>query len=197
MEREYTIEQIVADAVGFGPLEMLFADDRVAEIRVEGPDRIMVRRGESFEKADVAFRSLEHLYLIAGRLLGTEGTWSEPAPNSVVERDVPADFQMTARFPATALEAPSLHFRRLRPAVEPVPIPAPRLPRREQQLFVAFVKACWGVGVDDLQAADEARLRPVAEQVVDEFLAEEGVPDAEERKRLVVLILNEARVNVG
>src|SRR5262245_66139433 len=60
-ECELTIEQVVADALGFGPLEVLFSDDRVQEVRVDEPDRIRVRLGEEDVLAGIPFRSLEQL----------------------------------------------------------------------------------------------------------------------------------------
>src|SRR5438045_4285277 len=69
MERERLIEEILDDAFGFGPLEMLFHDERVREIRVEGPRRVLARRNDSLEMTDTAFRNLERLYLVCSRLL--------------------------------------------------------------------------------------------------------------------------------
>jgi Flp pilus assembly CpaF family ATPase len=40
MERECLIDEILDDAIGFGPLGVLFHDDRVREIRVESPRRM-------------------------------------------------------------------------------------------------------------------------------------------------------------
>jgi pilus assembly protein CpaF len=195
MEREATILHVVADALGLGPLEMLFGDDRVQEIRVDGPDRILVRRGGAFEPADVTFlfRSLEQLYLISGRLLAEGGEPADPAPSSVIEREAPANFWLTARFPATRQEPPRLHFRRLRPAVPPVSLPPPRLPPRELRVFVRFVRACYAAGLDDLLAAQQADLQRVAREVVQDFLAEGGPVNTEERDRLVAVLVQEAR----
>lgn len=198
LERERTIEEVLADAVGFGLLEAYFGDDRVQEIWVEGPDKIRVRCGDAILSAQFSFQSRDQLYLITERLLKASGQTLDPAPGSVVEREeTPPNFILTARFPTSRQESPTLHFRRLRPAVVPAVAPAlvpPRLPPHELRLFVRFVKACFNAGIDDLIAADEATLRPLAEQAVNDFLvsAEHSVP-AEERERLVTLMLLEAR----
>jgi hypothetical protein len=104
MERERLIDEILDEALGYGPLEMLFLDERIREIRIESPERIVVQRqaragtpvssqqdpeSGSFEPVDTRFRSLEQLYLICGRLLrgprkklAAQGKPVEPAVNS-------------------------------------------------------------------------------------------------------------------
>jgi len=189
-EREMTIQAVVADALGFGPLERLFDDDCVQEIRVDGPDKVLVRRAADFEPSEVPFRDADQLWLITARLLGHDGSG---CVGQVVEREVPANFRLTATFGATPDEPPALHFLRLRPNVPPVVIPPPRLPPRELRAFVRFVKACHAAGVADLLAADDATLRPLAERAVDDFLGEGGHAAEGERERMVAALLNEAR----
>src|SRR5262245_41087216 len=67
MERERLVDEVLDEVLGFGPLHALFADDKVQEIRVEGPDQIHVRCGESFTASEICLRSLEQLYVICGR----------------------------------------------------------------------------------------------------------------------------------
>jgi hypothetical protein len=195
MERERLIDEILDDTFGFGPLEMLFHNQRVREVRVESPEHILVRLHESLQPAETAFRSLEQLYLICGRLLSAaQGRQVEPAVNSVVEMEVPRDFLMTALFPASRLESPILHFRRLRGPAPPPAIPVPTLPPREQRLLIRFVKTLHEAGFDDMRRMDDRLARPVAEHVLNEFFTEETeVIAAEERARMVETILNEAR----
>jgi hypothetical protein len=78
LEREMTVDMVVADALGYGAIEAFCWDDSVLEVRVEGPQRILIRRGESFELTLIEFRSLEQLYLITGRLLGTPSKPIDP-----------------------------------------------------------------------------------------------------------------------
>jgi len=170
VERETTIEAFVADALGFGPLEWLFDDDRVQEVRTDGP-ATLVCRGADFEPSCVPFRDEHQLRLITRRLLGHDET---AFVSRVIEWEMPENFWLTVRFGATPWQPPALHFRRLRPNVPPAVIPPPRLPPRELRAFVRFVKACHAAGIDDLLTAEEVTLRPLAERTVDDFLAEEG-----------------------
>ncbi|HEV2946481.1 MAG TPA: hypothetical protein VGX70_03840 [Gemmataceae bacterium] len=194
MERERLIDEILDDTFGFGPLGMLFHNDRVREIRVDGSQQIMVRKKESFEPAETAFRGVEQVYLVCARLLSAaQGKEVEPIPGSSVELEAPPGFQMKADFPTTRLQSPILHFRRLRePAPEPT-IPAPNLPPREQRIFVRFVKALHDAGHDELSRVDGSTARRIAEQVVDEALAKEKETiSADERAKIIQAALIEA-----
>lgn len=194
MERERLIREILDDAFGFGALERLFRDDAIQEIRVEGPDKLFIRRQDQWEPAETWFRSLEQLYLICGRLLSAAlKKPTEPGVNTVIERELPNHFQMAARFPATRLVPPSLHFRRLRAPAPPADIPVASRSRREQQLLIRFLKALYEAGLDNFSRFQVPTLRRIAEQVVAEFLqAENEATTQEERTRLVETIMDEA-----
>jgi len=43
-EREELFEQIVADVLGFGPIEPLLRDDSITEIMVNGPSQVYIER---------------------------------------------------------------------------------------------------------------------------------------------------------
>ena len=194
MERERLIDEILDDAIGFGPLGILFQDERVREIQVESPQRILLRRQCSFEIADARFRSLEQLYLVSSRLLSmAQGQRLDPPVKAVIQMEVPSNFLMTAEFPASQMQSPILHFRRLQEPPPPPEIPVPTLPRREQQIFIRFVTAFHAVGLDNLPHLDASVARPIAERVVQEFCGlENGGIASEERTQVVETILNEA-----
>jgi hypothetical protein len=189
MERERAIDEVMDNLFGYGPLGSLLCSDGVEEIDVSGPDRIQVRP-ETASDCIAPFRGLEQLYLICARLLG-----QEPVPGSVVERAVD-NFWLTARIPGSRQAPPTLHFRRVRRKSAPVELPPPRLPQREQRLFVRFVAACHAAALDEYSSASV--LRELAEQVVDELLAESPAhPGESVRACLVQTMLDEFQAASG
>jgi hypothetical protein len=100
---------------------------------------------------------------------------------------------MKARFPASRLQSPILHFRRLREPPPPPPIPAPTLPSREQRILIRLMKTLYENGFDELRLADESVVRHFAKRVVQEFFAEQNEEvTPEECANIVQVIMKEA-----
>ena len=55
-ERERLFEQIVADVLGYGPIQPFLDDETVTEILVNGAEQIFVERNGILEETDVQFR---------------------------------------------------------------------------------------------------------------------------------------------
>ncbi len=72
-ERKRLFEQIVADILGFGPLEPLLADDSVTEVMVNGPKSIYVERKGVLQLSNVTFENDEHAMRILDRIVAPLG----------------------------------------------------------------------------------------------------------------------------
>ncbi|MFM1859743.1 MAG: hypothetical protein RL133_1243, partial [Pseudomonadota bacterium] len=59
--RSEFVQRLVAESVGFGPLEPLLSDPTVTEIMVNGPSTIFVERGGRCERATDAFSDAQSL----------------------------------------------------------------------------------------------------------------------------------------
>lgn len=68
MALEEAAEEIYSYAWGLGPLEPLYRDPSVNEIRVNAPDRVYVLRNVRNERVDVRFRDDEHVMKIVTRI---------------------------------------------------------------------------------------------------------------------------------
>ena len=62
-ERVRLLELVLADIMGYGPIEMLLKDDTVTEIMVNGPKNIYLERRGKIEKSSLTFESDEHILL--------------------------------------------------------------------------------------------------------------------------------------
>lgn len=74
-EQAALIQRAYSEIFGYGPLDGLFADDRITTIALEGIDKISVRYqpGEDLVKVDAIFDDIPHLRQILGRLLRDAG----------------------------------------------------------------------------------------------------------------------------
>ncbi len=72
-QRQELFEQIVAEILGYGPIQPLLADDTVTEIMVNGPKQVYVERFGKLEKTDITFDDEEHLLRIIDRIVSPLG----------------------------------------------------------------------------------------------------------------------------
>ena len=72
-EQRQLAGELVHDMMGLGPLEPLLADDSIADIMVNGPDRIFIERRGKVEQANVRFRDIAHLAGICQRIATAVG----------------------------------------------------------------------------------------------------------------------------
>ena len=73
LERQRLFEQIVAEILGYGPLEPLLRDDTITEIMVNGPKKVYIERNGKIERTNVVFEDNEHLMRIIERIVAPLG----------------------------------------------------------------------------------------------------------------------------
>ena len=61
------------DMLGYGPLEILLAEDGIADIMINGPDVVYVERKGKIQRTDIKFRDNQHLVTICQRIVGAIG----------------------------------------------------------------------------------------------------------------------------
>ena len=72
-EREKILQQIVAEAIGYGPIHPLLQDDEISEIMVNGPDQVYIERNGKLEKTDTVFRDDAHVLHIIEKIVAPLG----------------------------------------------------------------------------------------------------------------------------
>jgi len=110
-ERQRLFEQIVAEILGFGPIEPLLADETITEIMVNGPDRIYIERKGKIEKVNAAFESDEHLMRIIDRIVAPLGRRIDES-SPYVDARLPDGSRVNAIIPPLSLVGPVLTIRK-------------------------------------------------------------------------------------
>ena len=72
-DRQRLLEQIVAEILGYGPIEPLLAADDITEIMVNGPNSVYIERKGRLELTDVKFENDEHVARIIDRIVSPLG----------------------------------------------------------------------------------------------------------------------------
>lgn len=110
-ERQKLFEQIVAEILGFGPLEPLLGDDTVSEIMVNGPNHIYVEQKGRITRTTLNFESDDHVLRIIDRIVSPLGRRIDES-QPLVDARLPDGSRVNAIIPPLALNGPTLTIRK-------------------------------------------------------------------------------------
>lgn len=109
--RNKMLEWVVADIIGYGPLEPLLKDPSVTEIMVNGAKQIYVERFGMIESSSVKFEDNSHLMRIIDRIVSPIGRRvDETSP--MVDARLPSGNRVNATIPPISLNGPILTIRK-------------------------------------------------------------------------------------
>ncbi|RMF28508.1 MAG: CpaF family protein [Chloroflexi bacterium] len=111
VERQRLFEQIVAEILGFGPLEPLLKDETITEIMVNGPKNIYIERGGKIERTNVTFEDDEHVMRIIDRIVAPLGRRIDES-SPMVDARLPDGSRVNAVIPPISLVGPVITIRK-------------------------------------------------------------------------------------
>ncbi|MEA3340060.1 MAG: CpaF family protein [Chloroflexota bacterium] len=110
-ERQRLFELIVAEILGFGPLEPFLADPDITEIMVNGAKNIYVERSGKLDRTNAVFESDEHLMRIIERIVAPLGRRIDES-SPYVDARLPDGSRVNAVIPPISLIGPVLTIRK-------------------------------------------------------------------------------------
>jgi len=110
-DRQRLLEQIVAEILGYGPIEPLLADDTVTEVMVNGPGAVYVERAGRVEPTDIKFENDDHVLRIIDRIVSPLGRRIDESQPYVNAR-LPDGSRVNAVIPPLSLIGPILTIRK-------------------------------------------------------------------------------------
>ncbi|MGD2253676.1 MAG: CpaF family protein [Anaerolineales bacterium] len=110
-ERRRLFEQIVAEILGYGPLEPLLSDATITEIMVNGCKNIYIERGGKIYREPLAFESDDHLMRIIDRIVAPLGRRIDES-SPYVDARLPDGSRVNAVIPPISLVGPVLTIRK-------------------------------------------------------------------------------------
>jgi pilus assembly protein CpaF len=118
-ERRRLFEQIVAEILGYGPLEPLLSDNTITEIMVNGSKNIYIERGGKIYREPLAFESDDHLMRIIDRIVAPLGRRIDES-SPYVDARLPDGSRVNAVIPPISLVGPVLTIRKF--AANPITV---------------------------------------------------------------------------
>jgi pilus assembly protein CpaF len=110
-EREQLFERVVAEILGYGPLDPFLKDDSITEIMVNGPERIYIERGGKIELTPYSFDDAAHLMRIIERIVAPLGRRIDES-SPMVDARLPDGSRVNAIIPPLSLVGPVLTVRK-------------------------------------------------------------------------------------
>jgi pilus assembly protein CpaF len=110
-EQRSLATELVHDIVGLGPLEPLLADDSIADILVNGPNRVFVERRGKTTLSNVRFRDVQHLSGICQRIAAAVGRRIDES-SPMVDARLMDGSRVNIVFPPLALDGPYVSIRK-------------------------------------------------------------------------------------
>jgi pilus assembly protein CpaF len=110
-ERQRLFEEIIAEILGFGPIEPLLRDPSVTEVMVNGPGSVFVERAGRIEETDIVFQDDDHVLRIIDRIIAPLGRRCDES-QPMVDARLPDGSRVNAIIPPIALDGPVLTIRK-------------------------------------------------------------------------------------
>lgn len=113
VERDRLESELVAELIGLGPLEPLFADPTVSDVLVNGPDEVWIDRFGRLERTDVRFDDESHLRRLLQRMVSAHGRHLDEA-SPMVDVRLDDGSRLHALLPPLCPTGPIVSIRRAR-----------------------------------------------------------------------------------
>lgn len=110
-ERSRMFEQIAAEILGLGPLQILLEDESVTEIMVNGSKNIYVERAGKLTRAPISFESNDHVMRIIERIVNPLGRRVDES-SPYVDARLQDGSRVNAVIPPLSLVGPVLTIRK-------------------------------------------------------------------------------------
>jgi pilus assembly protein CpaF len=110
-QRRRVLKHIEDEVMGLGPLEPLLADKTVADILVNGANRVYIERRGRMELTDIKFNDDGHLLHIIDRIVSSVGRRIDES-SPMVDARLKDGSRVNAIIPPLAIDGPTLSIRR-------------------------------------------------------------------------------------
>jgi len=113
VEQDHLVQDIINDVLGYGPLEPLLARDEIADIMVNGANRVFIEVGGKVQLTNVRFRDNGQLMNICQRIVSQVGRRVDES-SPICDARLPDGSRVNVIAHPLALDGPTLTIRKFR-----------------------------------------------------------------------------------
>jgi pilus assembly protein CpaF len=106
-------DAVLAEVVGYGPIQDLLTDDSVSEVMVNGPKQVWIEREGKLHLTDITFSDSDHVTRVIQRIVAPLGRRCDEA-SPMVDARLPDGSRVNAIIPPLSLVGPTLTIRKFR-----------------------------------------------------------------------------------
>jgi len=110
-EKSLLLDVILAEILGYGPLEILLRDETVSEVMINGPKSVYVERKGKLVKSEVKFKDDQHLMRIIERIVSPIGRRVDES-SPMVDARLPDGSRVNIIIPPLSLIGPVVTIRK-------------------------------------------------------------------------------------
>jgi pilus assembly protein CpaF len=110
-EQTILFDEVIAEMVGFGPLEQLLLDETITEIMVNGPKLIFIEQKGRITESPITFENDDHVMRIINRIIAPLGRRVD-RKSPMVDARLPDGSRVNAIIPPCALNGPTITIRK-------------------------------------------------------------------------------------
>ncbi len=106
-------DAVLAEVMGYGPIQHLLDDDTISEVMVNGPDQVWIERDGRLSLTDVRFADADHVVRVIQRIVMPLGRRCDES-SPMVDARLPDGSRVNAIIPPLSLTGPTLTVRKFR-----------------------------------------------------------------------------------
>jgi pilus assembly protein CpaF len=108
-------DAVLAEIVGYGPIQDLILDDTISEVMVNGARQVWIERGGKLYLTDITFADADHVVRIIHRIVAPLGRRCDES-SPMVDARLPDGSRVNAIIPPLSLVGPVITIRKFRRA---------------------------------------------------------------------------------
>src|SRR6185369_10731826 len=106
-------DAVLAEIIGYGPIQDLILDDTISEIMVNGPRQVWIERDGKLFLTDIIFADADHVVRIIQRIVAPLGRRCDES-SPMVDARLPDGSRVNSIIPPLSLVGPTLTIRKFR-----------------------------------------------------------------------------------
>ena len=110
-QKKQLLNEVLAELIGYGPIQPLLSEPDISEIMIAGPNQIYVERNGKLEDTNLVFANEEHLMRIINRILSPLGRRVD-RDHLMADARLPDGSRVNIAIPPAAVDGPSVTIRK-------------------------------------------------------------------------------------